>query len=144
MKIKKLKDKDIPKLFDLYCQLTETKGDYEKMCKVLEEIQNDPKYSLFCVYSDEDELIATASLTRCFDLTGDARYYYSMENFVVDENHRGKGVGKFLMKKLEEFVAENNGSYINFTSSYSRKNAHAFYEKLGYAPDYVKGYKKVF
>jgi len=144
MKIQAIKDKDIPKLFDLYRQLTETTGDYEKMCKALEEIQGNPHYHLFCVYNDEDELIATASLTKCFDLTGDARYYYSMENFVVDEKHRGKGVGKYLMKKLEEFVVENNGSYINFTSSFSRKNAHAFYEKLGYAPDYVKGYKKVF
>lgn len=144
MKIQKLKDKDIPKLFDLYYQLTDVKGNYEEMCRVLEEIKNDPQYHLFCVYSDEDELIATASLTKCFDLTGDARYYYSMENFVVDEKHRGKGVGKFLMRHLEDFVIKNNGSYINFTSSYSRKNAHAFYEKLGYTPDYVKGYKKVF
>ncbi len=144
MKIQALKEKDIPKLFDLYCQLTETVGDYYKMQKALDEIKGNPHYHLFCVYSDEDELVATASLTRCFDLTGDARYYYSMENFVVDEKHRGKGVGKYLMQKLEEFVKENNGSYINFTSSFSRKNAHAFYEKLGYAPDYVKGYKKVF
>lgn len=143
MQIGELKNKDIKKLFDLYCQLTESEGDFEKMCKALDETKDNPMYKLFCVY-DDDELIATASLTKCFDLTGDARYYYSMENFVVDENHRGKGVGTFLIKELESYVKEHNGSYINFTSSFSRKNAHAFYEKMGYAPDCVKGFKKVF
>lgn len=144
MKIQALKNKDLKKLFDLYCQLIEAEGDFEKMCKAFEETKNNPMYKLFCVYNDEDELIATASLTKCFDLTGDARYYYNMENFVVDENQRGKGVGSFLIKAVEDYVKENNGSYINFTSSFSRKTAHAFYEKMGYVPDCVKGFKKVF
>ena len=144
MKIQPLKDKDIPKLFDLYCQLIESVGNYEKMCDVLEEIKSNPNYQLFCVYNDKDELIATASLSKCFDLTGDAKYYYSMENFVVDKNYRRKGVGTFLVKAMEQYVNENNGSYISFTSSSSRKTAHAFYEKLGYSLDSVKGFKKVF
>ena len=39
-------------------------------------------------------------------MTGDARYYYSMENFVVDEKQRRCGVGRFLMAYLEEYVKE--------------------------------------
>lgn len=144
MEIKELNAKDIPKLFDLYCQLIGRTGNYQKMCDGLKEIHFNPHYKLFCVYSDEDELIATASLSKCFDLTGDAKYYYSMENFVVDETHRNKGVGKFLLKALEQFVIDNDGSYMSFTSSITRKSAHSFYEKLGYSPDYVKGYKKTF
>ncbi len=143
MEIKELKEKDVPKLFDLYSQLIGKEGNYTKMCRVLNEIQDCPHYKLFCVYQD-DELIATASLTKCFDLTGDAKYYYSMENFVVDERYRGKGVGTFLLQELEQYVSENDGSYMNFTSSMSRKDAHLFYENRGYHKDYVKGYKKVF
>lgn len=143
MEIKELKDKDVPKLFDLYNQLIGKEGNYKNMCMVLDEIRDCPHYKLFCVYQD-DELIATASLTKCFDLTGDAKYYYSMENFVVDEKNRGTGVGTFLLQELEKYVSENDGSYMNFTSSMSRKDAHLFYENRGYRGDYVKGYKKVF
>ncbi len=144
MKLQKLKECDIPVLFDLYYQLTEEKGDYDEMCRVLKEIESNPTYTLFCVYSDDDKLIATASLTKCFDLTGDSKYYYNMENFVVDEKHRGMGVGAFLIKELEKFVIEQNGSYMNFTSSSSRTGAHEFYKKMGYNPDNVKGFKKKF
>lgn len=136
--------KDMSKLFDLYTQLIGYDGDFDKMISVLKEIQSDEHYSLFCVYTEKEELIATATLSKCLDLTADARYYYAMENFVVDALYRRNGVGTFLMKSIEQYVKKNNGSYISFTSSAARHVAHSFYEKLGYEKDYVKGFKKRF
>lgn len=142
--IKKVEHKDLPKLFELYNQLIGEVGKYDNMCAVYDEIKDDPHYQLFGVYNADDELIATACLTRCPDMTGDARYYYNMENFVVDEQQRGRGVGRRLMEYLENYVKDNDGCYINFTSSMKRKEAHAFYRAMGYKDDYVKGFKKTF
>lgn len=136
-------EKDLPRLFDLYTQLIGKEGDYASMLRVYGETRDDPHYTLFGVYS-EGELIATASVTRCFDLTGDARYYYNMENFVVDEKYRNMGVGSFLLEKIEKFAEENNASYINFTSSSERTEAHRFYVNNAYDIDAVKGFKKHF
>lgn len=143
MQFREIEEKDLESLYKLYLQLVDF-GDIKKMRQIFDEIKRDPHYILFGVYNDNKELIATASLTKCFDLTEDARYYYNMENFVVDKNCRRQGVGTFLLKSVEKYVKENSGRYINFTSSSWRKQAHAFYESAGYLPDYVKGFKKTF
>ena len=139
-----LREEDIPKLCELYRQLTGELPKAEAFAEKLRMIEENDAYELFCIYDENDELIATATLTRCPDLTEDCRDYYNMENFVVDEKVRGKGVGKFLLQSLEEYIVQHNGRYMNFTSHHSRKDAHRFYKKNGYDPDYVKGFKKGF
>ena len=143
MIFRKIEEKDLEALCNLYLQLVDF-VDNQKVHEVYKEIKNIPEYSLFGVFDDRDELVATASLTRCFDLTEDCRYYYNMENFVVDKNCRRMGVGSFLIKSLEEYVVQNGGRYMNFTSSNWRHGAHAFYEKSGYDPKETKGFKKAF
>ena len=143
MKFEKITEKDLASLCKLYLQLVDY-VDEEKLRKIYDEIKDDSHYMLFGVYNDGGELIATASLTKCFDLTEDARYYYNMENFIVDKNHRRQGAGKFLLQCLEEYVKENGGRYMNFTSSAWRKEAHTFYENSGYSSNEVKGFKKEF
>lgn len=144
MVIHEITEKDYRNLHKLYEQLIEAPCDYDKMLTVLKEIQGDSHYQLFGVFDDADELVGTATLTKCLDLTGDARYYYNLENFVVEEKYRRKGCGRFLMQAVEKYVESENGAYINFTSSASREAAHKFYEQLGYPIDYVKGFKKRF
>lgn len=143
MEIREIKRDELPQLSRLYEQLVDETVDINVLCHAYDEIENDPHCLLIGVY-EGDHLVATASLTRCFDLTGDTRCYYSMENFVVDRNYRRKGVGTRLMAYLEEYVKAHNGRYINFTSSVAREEAHSFYSSVGYASDCVKGFKKTF
>ena len=137
-----IQSKDYDRLIMLYEQLTEKKQEREKIVKTINEIKNDDRYKLFCVYDEDDNLVATASLSKCFDLTDDARYYYNMENFVVDENCRHKGIGRFLMNELEEYAKNNGGRYMSFLSASSRVGAHKFYERMGYIDGITKGFKK--
>lgn len=143
MEIRTIQRNELDQLCRLYDQLVPGDYNYEAMCRVYDEICHDSAFHLAGVF-EGDELIATATLTRCLDLTGDALFYYSMENFVVAAGHRRKGVGSALMAYLEEYIMARNGRYMNFTSSASRTKAHEFYRKLGYSPDYVKGFKKTF
>lgn len=144
MIVRDVDSKDFPNLCNLYIQLVGEACDYEKMLAVLDETKDDLHYRLLGVYNEADELVGTATLTKCLDLTGDCRYYYNLENFIIDEKYRGKGYGRYLMRKVEDFVKNQNGSYINFTSSVFRTDAHEFYYKMGYSKDYVKGFKKRF
>jgi GNAT superfamily N-acetyltransferase len=54
----------------------------------------------------------------------------------------GKGIGKALMKRIEEIGKEMDCHYIIFVSSMKRKESHRFYESLGYDLDMVQGFKK--
>jgi GNAT superfamily N-acetyltransferase len=51
---------------------------------------------------------------------------------VVDENHRGSGVGQLLMCHAEQWARTNGCTSVRLRSNIVRGQAHQFYEKLGY------------
>ena len=51
---------------------------------------------------------------------------------VVDENFRGRGAGKALVEYAERWAKARRLKSVYVRSNIIRKNAHPFYEKLGY------------
>lgn len=51
---------------------------------------------------------------------------------VVDKIYRSKGVGKNLMKKVEYWGKQKDCTIISLRSNEKRKEAHEFYQKIGY------------
>ncbi|SEW35896.1 N-acetylglutamate synthase, GNAT family [Chitinophaga sp. YR573] len=60
--------------------------------------------------------------------------YLRVLAFVVKQNNRNKGIGKILMKAAEDWAIEQclNCVIINSGNRENRKDAHAFYQKMGY------------
>lgn len=54
-----------------------------------------------------------------------------LEDFVVDENQRGKGIAKILWDAVLEWSRDNDVKYLEFTSRSSRVAAQNFYKKMG-------------
>ena len=52
---------------------------------------------------------------------------------VVDEHARGTGVGRLLMARAEQWARDHGCAAVTLRTNVIRKDAHAFYEKLGYA-----------
>lgn len=55
-----------------------------------------------------------------------------IEDVVVDENCRGKGLGTQLMNQLIALARERGASQCNLTSHPSRTAANALYQKIGF------------
>jgi GNAT superfamily N-acetyltransferase len=55
-----------------------------------------------------------------------------VQALVVDQNWRGMGIGKSMMKIAERWALDRRFSSIALTSSVSRSDAHAFYNSIGY------------
>ncbi len=53
---------------------------------------------------------------------------------VVDEAHRGRGIGRALMERAEAWARDAGLSAVRLRSNVIRAEAHAFYERIGYAP----------
>jgi len=51
---------------------------------------------------------------------------------VVDASVRGRGIGRALMERAEQWAAEQGCVLIEVTSNQRRVDAHKFYEGLGY------------
>ena len=57
---------------------------------------------------------------------------------VVDEAHRGRGIGSQLVRAAEAALAEQGCYMVEVTSHVRRTQAHPFYETLGYAKTSVR------
>jgi GNAT superfamily N-acetyltransferase len=51
---------------------------------------------------------------------------------VVDERHRGEGVGRLLMEHAARWGADRGCSRVRLRSNVKRAGAHAFYQRIGF------------
>lgn len=60
-----------------------------------------------------------------------------IESVIVDEAHRGRGVGGVMMRWGLDEARAAGCTRVQLTSNVARKDAHRFYERLGFVPGYV-------
>lgn len=96
--------------------------------KDLEAIVNSDSTRLF-IAEENDEILGTLSLVFTKIPTGVKIW---IEDVVVDNAARGKGVGKQLMAYAIDHVKEQNIKTINLTSSPDRVAANTLYQTLGF------------
>ena len=96
-----------------------------------EKIDKYSKKGKVFVALDENKVVGTLRVEN--DMYGKKDDYVFLTIFVLPEYH-GKGIGKLLMEKGEQYVETLNGEKITIRSSVT---AHKFYNKLGY--EYING-----
>jgi len=104
-------------------------------------ISEHPENFLFVVEL-EQEVVGTCFITFCLDPMYATQDYAVLENIVVSDQVRGKGVGKFLMQEVEHFCFSKDCTKLMFLSSSKRSDAHQFFEAMGYSKDIKKGFVK--
>ena len=77
----------------------------------------------------EEEIYGILTLIICKIPTGKKA---SIEDVVVDEKIRGKGIGKLLVNHAIQFAKEKGITKIELTSSPSRVAANILYQKMGF------------
>ena len=55
-----------------------------------------------------------------------------INGLVIDENYRGKGVGKLLVEKVKQWAKEKGNDKLSLRCNVKRVEAHLFYEHLGF------------
>lgn len=63
---------------------------------------------------------------------------YNILGLAVLPGYQRRGIGGQLMRAIEEIAKKNNINYIRLNSGNSRKEAHAFYQHLGYKSDKIQ------
>jgi len=84
----------------------------------------------FCAV-EGDRVIGFCSLTLKSNLW-QAGYLGHIDELIVDEQHRGRGIGRSLLNAIIEAAVKNGCSRIELDSAFHRKDAHKFYETQGF------------
>jgi len=95
-------------------------------------VHNHPDYRTL-VIADGGEPIAMAGLIKGFWYEKNGTYVRILA-FVVDEDYRGEGIGKMLIKAIEDWAVELgvNAVVLSSGNKHERIGAHRFYQSLGY------------
>jgi GNAT superfamily N-acetyltransferase len=124
---------DLPALLHLLAQLNETPQPLsDAHRKAFDDVAADPRQRLCVVEDASGALVATATLVVVPNIGHGGRPWAIVENVVVDEPARGRGIGEMLMAHIIE-QARAAGCYkVALTSRKVRTGAHRFYERIGF------------
>jgi GNAT superfamily N-acetyltransferase len=124
--IREARASDAPELAELTTQL----GYPSTAEEILRRL--DGVTGLLAVATDDDDrAVGWIHLVERRTLSNDP--FAEIVGLVVDEAHRGRGIGEQLVYHVESWARERGLGVIRVRSNVTRERTHAFYERLGYA-----------
>jgi GNAT superfamily N-acetyltransferase len=123
---------DLHNILKLYGQLNSEEDviNYES-AKIIWNIieQNNIKYF---IAKEGNKIISSCYLAIIPNLTRNGKSIGFIENVITDKEYRRKGIGKNVIKMAIKYAKENNCYKILLRSNNKRKEAHKFYENIGF------------
>jgi GNAT superfamily N-acetyltransferase len=108
----------------------------ESYINAFREIEADPNNELI-VAALSGEVIGTLQLTYIPSLSFQGSKRATVESVRVDARYRGKAIGREMMIWAMERAREKGCVSMQLTSHADRKDAHRFYENLGFKATHV-------
>jgi len=136
-----LREEDLPALAELYRQFRGERSAPERMREVFRRLVRNRQYTILGV-KHQGRMVGSAMAILCEELYGECRPFLVIEDVIVDEKHRRRGIGSRLMRALEERARTSGCAYIMLVTDAARHEAIAFYRSLGYHPRRYRGFKK--
>ncbi len=127
---------DLPALLDLYAELAGTRSEAlpargSTAAEVFDQILSHPGRTVL-VAAQGPRLVGTAEVLVAANLTHGGRPWALVESVVVAEEARRLGVGAALLETATA-IARDAGCYrMQLVSRDERKEAHAFYRRIGF------------
>ncbi|KAB0269495.1 GNAT family N-acetyltransferase [Microvirga brassicacearum] len=115
----------------------ENRDAYEK---AFTAIDRSPDNRLFVALQD-GEVVGTFQLTFIPNLTGRGALRTKVESVKVKRSKRSLGIGARMMDFAADAARARGASLLELTSQKSRKDAHRFYERIGYSSSH-EGFKR--
>jgi ribosomal protein S18 acetylase RimI-like enzyme len=120
-----------PELVDAFARLVPqlSKSNAAPTEKELAAIVASRASVLFVAFDDDDEIVGSLTLVLFRIPTGLRAW---IEDVVVDETARGKGVGHRMNEAAIEYARKAGAKTVDLTSRPSREAANRLYQRLGF------------
>lgn len=136
MKIRGANESDAESAYDLICELKGTKYDFDNFKMIFKnKLKNDR--ARYMVAEENKKLVGLLGLNIDYQLHHPKKVA-TVEELIITEDCRGKGVGKKLIEEVIKNARENDCDVIELTSNFARERAHNFYMKNGFSKDSYK------
>lgn len=143
--IRPLAEADLDSLAALYRLFWNDEQDLSAMKSVFSRLAGDRRH-LFLVAEvklmDHPVVAGTIMGVICEELYGACKPFLVMDDLVVNPDYRRRGIGRGLVRALEEEGRKAGCHQMLFITESSRIDSISFYEKLGFSPNRHKGFKK--
>lgn len=141
MKIRRARADDAEALAELYRILVPGDPNIAVDPAHLASLETDP-FGQIWVVELEGAVCGTAFLTICRDAMYRDQPFGTVENVVLAANVRRRGVGRALMAQVEQAARAARCTKLMLLSSSARREAHAFFARLGYDGERKRGFVK--
>jgi len=121
--------KDAPKIAELSGQLGYPAVSPD-IASRLQELGEDGSHHIAVAQSENGEVLGWVHVMMLTHL--ESGKFAEIVGLVVDEPHRGMGIGEALVRNAETWAASRECSTIVVRSNVLRTETHRFYEGLGY------------
>ncbi len=127
-------ENDLPGIVELYKQLNpgDDYEDKEKLNLCWKDIISNPGYIRFFVVEIDRVIVSACNIAIIPNLTRGIRPFSVIENVITHSGYRNRGYGKKVINKAIDFAKQNNCYKVMLLSNEKRKEAHRFYENLGF------------
>ncbi|MCG7869254.1 MAG: GNAT family N-acetyltransferase [Candidatus Thiodiazotropha taylori] len=133
--ISSMQRSDIDKMVDLLRQLFSIEADFnvdpDKQRRGLELLQESEAAEIFVVRGARQEVVAMATLQLVVS-TAEGGLVAWMEDVVVDADHRGQGVGEFLLSHINRWVESRGIKRVQLVADRDNRSAIEFYKTQGW------------
>ena len=125
---------EVARLFNLYRIFYEEKNNYQKA------------YDFICARMEKEESVIYVANDEDDQLNGFVQLYPSfcsvalipimiLYDLYVDENHRGKGIGRALMNQASRHAKDNDFKRLELSTAITNVIGQSLYESLNYERD---------
>ena len=139
--IRRLQISDLEPLRQLYRQFWDENSNIGRMRERFHEIESNSRQVIFCATID-NLVVGSVMGIVCDELYGDCKPFLVMEDLIVDTEYRNHGIGRALVRKLEQYAKENGCSQMLFITEANRHDAVSFYKSIGFDPKSHIGFKR--
>jgi GNAT superfamily N-acetyltransferase len=134
VEIREVLETDLPQLLPLYGQLGMDSGEVLPLAeahRLYRRIKSYPDYRIYCAQWN-GALVGVFALLVMDNLGHMGRPSAILEDVVVDRRWRGCGIGRQMIAWALERCNKKDCYKLSLSSDRRRKEAHGFYERLGF------------
>lgn len=142
IEIRQLTAQDLPSLLELYIQLDAKNRElpFETPAEIWREhLEGSPYFKIFGAVKD-GQVISTCSATVVPNLTNMCQSFCVVENVVTHKDFRKQGLARRVMDTAIAFARSRHCYKVMLLSGAARKEAHQFYENLGFSSNTKKAF----